>query len=380
MQECPPAVPDCTPGEYITRERWGVVGGLSLEEQRSHFALWVMLAAPLILGNDPRDMSEATRAILTAPHVLRVAADARVSAGRRSWRGDASESEGGAEVWRRELEDGCVALLLLNGGDDVALDVEARWARDVAPVPALPAECADTQPGCAAWAGSGECTRNAGFMGGACAASCPALCPAAVAAAAARAAADADASAAPLRARVADAWSGEELGVMEAGVIAHALPPHASRMLIVKLLPAEGGEGEEGAPLLRAVKRKKKGGKSKKKGGEGLKKKPRVRKGSAAHVPTAEAEGAEAPAEAPGGGGGARGAAAVADAAARAQLLLLAAALAVLWRRYGRGGAAFWARFAARGASGGGRQRRASTGGMAMGARGGGGRSAFSAL
>jgi hypothetical protein len=354
-------VPDCTPGQYISREVWGAVGGLSTEEQRSHFALWAMMAAPMILGNDPRRMSAQTRAILLAPHVLRISQDARVSAGRRSWRGglgneNGSESAKG-EVWRRELGDGCVALLLLNGGDDVAADVEARWARDVAPPLPLPAACVDAQAGCAAWAGAGECAKNSAYMADTCAASCPTLCPAAVAAAAARAAAEKDSM--PLRARVADAWSGEELGVMDAGVVAHALPPHASRLLIVKLLPEDAGEEEASKPLLPPVKR----ARGRRKGGahEGSARLKRARKRHADADADADAEDVT-DAAAPRGRAG--GAAAAMDVAARAQALLLLAALAVLWRRYGRGGAPFWNMFSSRGPSASGRQRRASTGGI----------------
>lgn len=50
----------CKPGMYISRDRWGKVGGLTQTEQRTHFAFWCIMAAPLILGNDPRAMSKAT--------------------------------------------------------------------------------------------------------------------------------------------------------------------------------------------------------------------------------------------------------------------------------------------------------------------------------
>ena len=57
IQRCPAHVPDCQPGQYITREQWGKVGGLTAAEQRTHFALWCMMASPLLLGNDPRTMT-----------------------------------------------------------------------------------------------------------------------------------------------------------------------------------------------------------------------------------------------------------------------------------------------------------------------------------
>ena len=40
VQECPEHVRNCKPGEYISRDRWGRVGGLTVTEQRTHFAFW----------------------------------------------------------------------------------------------------------------------------------------------------------------------------------------------------------------------------------------------------------------------------------------------------------------------------------------------------
>lgn len=45
---CPEHVAGCRPGEYISRERWGKVGGLSRLEQRTHFEMWCFLAVPLM--------------------------------------------------------------------------------------------------------------------------------------------------------------------------------------------------------------------------------------------------------------------------------------------------------------------------------------------
>src|SRR4029079_980693 len=50
-------------------------GGMTDTEYRAHFSLWSILAAPLMAGNDVRAMSDATRAILTAPEVIAVDQD-----------------------------------------------------------------------------------------------------------------------------------------------------------------------------------------------------------------------------------------------------------------------------------------------------------------
>jgi alpha-galactosidase len=86
-------------------------GGMTDDEYRAHFSLWGVMAAPLIAGNDLRSMSDATRAILTAPEVIAIDQDPLGRQGRRVAR------SGTTEAWARELADGSRAVLLLNGGD-----------------------------------------------------------------------------------------------------------------------------------------------------------------------------------------------------------------------------------------------------------------------
>jgi alpha-galactosidase len=83
-------------------------GGMSDTEYRAHFALWAMLAAPLIAGNDLSTMTPSTRAILTAPGVIAIDQDALGIQGHRAVKRD------GEEVWVRPLSGGATAVLLLN--------------------------------------------------------------------------------------------------------------------------------------------------------------------------------------------------------------------------------------------------------------------------
>ena len=124
--QCPPHLKpgQCKKGDYITREVWGKVGGLTHTEQRTHFAFWCALAAPLMLGNDPRRMSAATRRILMAPQLLAINQDPLGQQARRVWR------EGTLAIWRKELASGEDALLLFNGGEATA-DITVVWMRDV---------------------------------------------------------------------------------------------------------------------------------------------------------------------------------------------------------------------------------------------------------
>jgi alpha-galactosidase len=77
-------------------------------EQRSHFSLWSMLAAPLLAGNDIRSMPAQTRAILTNPEVIAVDQDPLVAA--------ANPLPGDGRILVRPLTDGSVAVALFNPG------------------------------------------------------------------------------------------------------------------------------------------------------------------------------------------------------------------------------------------------------------------------
>jgi alpha-galactosidase len=93
-----------------------VVGrpGLSLTESRAHFALWALMAAPLMAGNDVRTMSADVSAILRNPRLLAVNQDPLGAGGRRV------RDDGDAEVFAKTLSDGSVAVGLLNRGGGTA--------------------------------------------------------------------------------------------------------------------------------------------------------------------------------------------------------------------------------------------------------------------
>jgi alpha-galactosidase len=69
-----------------------------------------MLAAPLIAGNDLRNMTPETREILTNKEVIAVDQDPLGREGRRVWK------DGDLEVWAKEMQDGSRAVTLLNRG------------------------------------------------------------------------------------------------------------------------------------------------------------------------------------------------------------------------------------------------------------------------
>src|SRR6266849_5215591 len=86
-------------------------GGMKHDEYLTHMALWAILAAPLLAGNDIRSMSEETKAILMNPEVIAVDQDARGVQGHRAW------DEGPLEIWVKPLADGSQAVGLFNRGE-----------------------------------------------------------------------------------------------------------------------------------------------------------------------------------------------------------------------------------------------------------------------
>jgi alpha-galactosidase len=95
-------------------------GGMTDTEYRSHFSLWAMLAAPLIAGNDLRNMRPEIHDILSNKEVIAVDQD---PLGRQ---GERVEKNGDMEVWSKMLKDGGRAVLLLNR-DDAEHEISANW-------------------------------------------------------------------------------------------------------------------------------------------------------------------------------------------------------------------------------------------------------------
>ena len=63
------------PGHWNDPDMLEVGRGMSAEEDKSHFGMWAILAAPLIAGNDIAKMTAATKAILTNADVIAVNQD-----------------------------------------------------------------------------------------------------------------------------------------------------------------------------------------------------------------------------------------------------------------------------------------------------------------
>jgi alpha-galactosidase len=99
-------------------------GGMTDTEYRSHFTMWALMAAPLIAGNDLREMSQATRDILTAPEVIAVNQDPLGNQGTLVGKIEGTTKP---EVWAKTLAGENVrAVALLNRSGETA-EISVQW-------------------------------------------------------------------------------------------------------------------------------------------------------------------------------------------------------------------------------------------------------------
>ncbi len=83
-------------------------GGMTPDEERTHFSLWAILAAPLIAGNDLTRMSAETKSILMNKEVIAIDQDPLGKQGDRAY------ATGPLDVWTKPLQGGAMAVGLFN--------------------------------------------------------------------------------------------------------------------------------------------------------------------------------------------------------------------------------------------------------------------------
>lgn len=100
--------------KYAGPDHWNdpdmleVGNGMSVNEDRAHFTMWCMMAAPLILGNDLKTMTQETFDIITNREVIAIDQDTLGIQGLRIERNDS------VEVWLKPLAGDDWAFCLLN--------------------------------------------------------------------------------------------------------------------------------------------------------------------------------------------------------------------------------------------------------------------------
>jgi alpha-galactosidase len=95
-------------------------GKMTEDEYRTHMSLWVLLAAPLIAGNDLSKMTEADKNLLMNKEAIAIDQDALGKQGDRLYQ------SGDFDVWTKPLSDGRVAVGLFNrswDNRDVSVDL-----------------------------------------------------------------------------------------------------------------------------------------------------------------------------------------------------------------------------------------------------------------
>jgi len=100
-------------------------GGMSDTEYTSHFSLWCLAKAPLLIGCDITKMSTATYNILTAPEVISINQD---PLGVQGHKVNITAGNGGnLEVWAGPLSGGATAVILFNRSN-VQATITALWS------------------------------------------------------------------------------------------------------------------------------------------------------------------------------------------------------------------------------------------------------------
>ncbi len=96
------------PGHWNDFDMMEVGNGMTTSEDRVHFAMWAMLASPLIMGNDVRIRDEATIKILTNREVIAVNQDPLSKPAFRLI------DEGDFEIWIKPLSGDDWAMCFVN--------------------------------------------------------------------------------------------------------------------------------------------------------------------------------------------------------------------------------------------------------------------------
>ncbi len=111
------------PGHWNDPDMLEVGNGMTAGEDRAHFSMWAMLAAPLIAGNDLRSMSVETKGILTNKEVIAVNQD---PLGVQGFQYSAKDK---VEVWFKPLSGSDWAMVVLNRSESPH-ELSFDWKRE----------------------------------------------------------------------------------------------------------------------------------------------------------------------------------------------------------------------------------------------------------
>jgi alpha-galactosidase len=116
-----PTAPYAGPGHWNDPDMLEIGNGhMTDDEYRTHMSLWALTAAPLLAGNDIRNMSDVTKSILLNKEVIAVDQD---PLGKQA----SPAKNGDMETWIKPLSDGSVAVGVVNlGASPASATVNAK--------------------------------------------------------------------------------------------------------------------------------------------------------------------------------------------------------------------------------------------------------------
>jgi len=120
----PPGTPSSSPiawGHWNDPDYLGPGLGMTDTQAQSQFSMWAMVAAPLILGSDPRLLSTTNLNVLENPRVIAIDQDSLGA------QGFLLSQLGSAQVWVKPLAGGARAVALFNtGSSSLQISTSAR--------------------------------------------------------------------------------------------------------------------------------------------------------------------------------------------------------------------------------------------------------------
>lgn len=94
------------------------------DESKTEAAFWALMAAPMIIDTDPRNMTAQYRSIALNQDLLAVNWDPLLQPGWRVWQNNVT----GTELWRKPLANGDQAIIMYNANDNINQTITATWA------------------------------------------------------------------------------------------------------------------------------------------------------------------------------------------------------------------------------------------------------------
>jgi hypothetical protein len=109
------------PGHWNDPDYLGPALGMTDDQAQAQLSMWAVVAAPLILGSDPRALSPAEVSMLENQQVIAIDQDPLGA------QGQLVEQQGNGQVWVKPLSGGDRAVALLNRGDSPQQISTVAW-------------------------------------------------------------------------------------------------------------------------------------------------------------------------------------------------------------------------------------------------------------